>query len=141
MLFSRKMNGSLARRGFRFQDLHSFTESLTEIGKRFADKRSINLERKRIGESRFGIEVGTDADRAPDWDNVIEYVDRVEVIEAKSGDVSDPIGSHSGNDYAENQDLRRSRMFARYGGRSVRRRYVEMGSTRQFRHLPPLQHL
>ena len=37
---------------------------------------------------RFGIEVGTDTDRAPDWDNVVEYVDRVEVIEAKSGDVS-----------------------------------------------------
>lgn len=82
------MNGSLARKGFRFQDLYILHRILTEIGTRFSDTAEDHLRAEKDGQSKFGIEVGTNADRAPDWDNVIEYVDRVEVIEAKSGDVS-----------------------------------------------------
>ena len=81
------MNGSLARKGFRFQDLYILHRILAEIGRRFVDAAGDQLKAES-GESRFGIEVGTDADRAPDWDNVIEYGDRIEVIEAKSGNVS-----------------------------------------------------
>ena len=76
------MSGSLARKGFRFQDLYILRRFLEEGASHF----SSILEAESSGplaQPRFGIEVGTSAGSTADWDSVIRYDDRVEVIEAK----------------------------------------------------------
>src|SRR5437868_5220959 len=83
------MSGSLARKGFRFQDLYLLHRFLMEAANRFASGIDESGLLKRLPEPRFGIEATTSAeDKSPDWDIVIAYHDRVEVIEAKSGLVS-----------------------------------------------------
>src|SRR5882724_5428927 len=81
------MSGSLARKGFRFQDLYILRRILEEGASHFASIIEVPPS-ERPHQPRFGIEVGTSAVSNDDWDSVIEYERRVEVIEAKSGCIS-----------------------------------------------------
>jgi hypothetical protein len=81
------MSGALARKGFRFQDLYLLRRVLEESASRFSSILESESP-KPLAEPRFGIEVGTSAGSSADWDSVIEYDDRTDLIEAKSGSIS-----------------------------------------------------
>jgi hypothetical protein len=81
------MSGALARKGFRFQDLYLLRRVLEESASHFSSiLESASLT--PLAQPRFGIEVGTCAGSSADWDSVIEYDNRSELIEAKSGSIS-----------------------------------------------------
>jgi hypothetical protein len=81
------MSGALARKGFRFQDLYLLRRVLEESASHFSSILESALPNP-LAQPRFGIEVGTSAGSSADWDSVIEYADRTELIEAKSGSIS-----------------------------------------------------
>src|SRR3954447_24572159 len=81
------MSGSLARCGFRFQDLYLLRQMLRDTAETVAAKMA--------GDGnpappllRFGIEATTSLAGSPDWDSLVEHADTIEVIEAKSGTIS-----------------------------------------------------
>jgi len=81
------MSGALARKGFRFQDLYLLRRVSEESASHFSSILE-SASPNPLAQPRFGIEVGTSAGSSADWNSVIEYDDRIEVIEAKSGIVS-----------------------------------------------------
>lgn len=83
------MSGSLARKGFRFQDLYLLHRVLIEAANRFMSRIDESGVAQRGPEPRFGIEATTSiGGKSPDWDIIIAYHDQLEVIEAKSGSIS-----------------------------------------------------
>lgn len=81
------MSGALARQGFRFQDLYLLRRILQDT----ADTVATKFANKDVDASptllRFGIEANTFATGSPEWDSLISYRDRTEVIETKSGSI------------------------------------------------------
>jgi hypothetical protein len=82
------MSGSLARRGFRFQDLYLLRRILDDTARTVA--ADIGAESARTFEQplSFGIEATTSPSGSPDWDSIISSSDTNEVIEAKSGAIA-----------------------------------------------------
>ena len=82
------MSGSLARRGFRFQDLYLLRRILEEAASSLAADVFGPDGSRRRSDLRFGIEARTSASGSSDWDGIISSVDECEVIEAKSGAIT-----------------------------------------------------
>lgn len=82
------MSGSLARKGFRFQDLYLLRRVLREAAEQLSHVVGGSVAVSVRKEAQFGIEASVPAPSSPTWDSVVAYDDGREVIEAKSGALS-----------------------------------------------------